>query len=269
MLVTPKKNILHYSNDLGYGEGGHITQSLTLLSSAVNKEYCIDSGINWTKVYFTYGGIEMVVKTFSSLGHSEANFIAGTIGVPPEDAYSVDPVYVHDWGTFLYGAPSENYNNGAFTFATRVNRDILGPRVSSTVITASLQLYRNPEEGGEGYYKKLILEDSSQGGSELGRIERGPNLNCEPQLIEDRYCNLCIFTDYAAYIKNLNRRSMKNLGYAGWDIYGFDGTTRTPLFQGVPWVDSSGRGCIKDLVSDRLFYNLGPKNPLPDILPYQ
>lgn len=261
MLVTPKKNILHYSNDLGYGEGGHATQSLSLRGSDVNKNFCIDSGINWTEAYFTYGGIEMVVKTYGYYNNN--NFIAGTIGIPPEDADPADPPYAKDWGTFLYATPT-NPDQALFTFATRYNRDSISLTNYTNYITASLQLYDNPEEGGEGYYKKFILEDNYQGGRELGRIEWGPNITYEPQLIEDRYCNLCIFTDYTFYNRKLNEGSMTEVGYLGWNIYGFDGTTRTPLFQGIPWVDGRGRGCIKDLVSNKLFYNLGPGNPLPE-----
>lgn len=261
--VTPKKNILHYSNR-PYG-GGEEVSCICVRTGTAGSEYCIDSGINWTEVYSTYGGIKMdIYMTGSYL--SDQNFLAGTFGITNSlDNYLHQyPYLAQEPGTFAFLLdPLSSGGQEITRFSTRYNRDSLGfGTFSGNSWTASLQLYNNPDTTDTGYYKKLNLSGGKTG-APINSFTVGPHITYKPTLLTgSRYYNLCIFTDPFCYLNRWSGASVDDrIAYCAWHIYGYDGTTETPLFLGKAWKDQENRGCIKDELSGKLFYSKGTAVP--------
>lgn len=257
--VTPKKNILHYS-DRPYGGGEGVT-SIWCSNGTTGLDFCIDSGINWTEVYNTYNGIEMDVYATSSGVWSGNNFIAGTLGLtydPGVRAYEVKNA-----GTFVFQTDALGGGGEVISrFSTNYNRDSLGfGSYSGGPLTASLQLYK--ATGSGNFYKKLYLR--GRYGNLIDSLELGPGIvPTPPGIITGSEYNLCLFTDPYCFKHQISEASVTNhLGYCAWQIYGYDGTVKTPLFLGRAWKDQENRGCIKDELSGKLFYSLGTAIPAP------
>lgn len=236
MAYIQKKNILYYMKEGWNPTGGHAEEFLNRPDDNKGRKYCLDTGINWTEVVSAYNGIEVVVS------HR---------------------------GTDLYGCPyfagtSRGLSRGGFTYWTERTQShpywhfytlTTSPDLTVQLAefgndpTVTLQLYKSSTDT---FTKTLKIQGSGWQGS--NSIQTSSPVSF-PQV--GREFNLCIFQGWWGYVNSQSDYTVgTHTAYKEFSIYGYDGTTRTPLFRGTPWKDDGGRGCLKDQVSGQLFYSL-------------
>ena len=237
MLVTPKKNILHYTGSATY-QGGSAVSSISRRAAANPGEFCIDSGFNWTEICYQYGGV--LVEACTVWGSNWASpFIVGS-------ACRVDDLM------FLYKTEG-TLSTAKHVFDTwTVGYDTISLGFGNYV-TASFGLVMEPPLSTYKYFNIQSSDGTNetvQGSLDLRTVPLNPGRNC----------NICIYRDWGAFehTPSGSYLSMDSRGYCYLKISGWDKVNTTLLFHGVAWQDSGGRKGLKDLVSNKMFYNIGP-----------
>lgn len=229
-MIPIHNNLLYSSGSLPSFSGG--TQA-TFLFREGSSNPTIDLGINWTVVYNTYGGIEIEIEAQDYFNNN--NLILGTYNnsFPYDFNYST-PYVEAGWSYFTFKA-------GGFQ-----NKLEVSTSQHSTKVTAILDYY---SLSASVIRKSFKVIDSYQG--TIGEPSVNVNLGAPLPVNLDGRNSLKIFFPGGLHAND----SGGTFAYKKIKVYGYDGTNKTLIFEGVPWNDENGQACLKDLVSYKTFYS--------------
>ena len=228
-------------------------------SSAKVRNWSINTGITWRDVFLNssslgleHPGLETEITYLYSSVPPEGGVFAGCnpqfnqeAGGGDRDMGGFWRLFGHGWGNFCFDCPSEDdrLDLGLTMEANRVYTETAKYGYLGTNELTS-------------YLKVTYTDDSGTEQSREGTLTPGRSWN-EAALGH----NLYLWADDPRSPGDSAPRS-------GVRIYGFtvyyleNGVRHTKVYEGVPWLDSNGIACIKDLVSGQLQYNCSP-DPKP------
>ncbi len=234
-----------------YLQNGEVSTDSSWLIPKV-RNWSIDTGITWRDVFLNssslgleHPGLETEITYLYSNVPPEGGVFAGCNPQFNQEAGGGD----RDMGGFwrLFG-----HRNGNFCFDCPSEDD----RISLNLTMEANRIYTETAKYGylgtnelTSYLKLTYTDDSGTEQSEEGTLTPGYTWN-EAALGH----NLYLWADDPRSPGDSAPRS-------GVRIYGFtvyyleNGVRHTKVYEGVPWLDSSGVACIKDLVSGQLQYN--------------
>ena len=232
-------------------------------SSAKVRNWSINTGITWRDVFLNssslgleHPGLETEITYLYSSVPPEGGVFAGCnpqfnqeAGGGDRDMGGFWRLFGHGWGNFCFDCPSEDdrLDLGLTMEANRVYTETAKYGYLGTNELTS-------------YLKVTYTDDSGTEQSREGTLTPGRSWN-EAALGH----NLYLWADDPRSPGDSAPRS-------GVRIYGFtvyyleNGVRHTKVYEGVPWLDSNGIACIKDLVSGQLQYNCSP-DPKPFLYP--
>ena len=232
-------------------------------SSAKVRNWSINTGITWRDVFLNssslgleHPGLETEITYLYSNVPPEGGVFAGCnpqfnqeAGGGDRDMGGFWRLFGHGWGNFCFDCPSEDdrLDLGLTMEANRVYTETAKYGYLGTNELTS-------------YLKVTYTDDSGTEQSREGTLTPGRSWN-EAALGH----NLYLWADDPRSPGDSAPRS-------GVRIYGFtvyyleNGVRHTKVYEGVPWLDSNGIACIKDLVSGQLQYNCSP-DPKPFLYP--
>ena len=225
------------------------------------RNWSIDTGITWRDVFLNssslgleHPGLETEITYLYSNVPPEGGVFAGC---NPQFNQEAGGGGDRDMGGFwrLFG-----HRNGNFCFDCPSEDD----RISLPLTMEANRVYTETAKYGylgtnelTSYLKVTYTDDSGTEQSEEGTLPTPSYTWTEAALAH----NLYLWADDPRSPGDSAPRS-------GVRIYGFtvyyleNGVRHTKVYEGVPWLDSSGVACIKDLVSGQLQYNCSP-DPKP------
>ena len=225
------------------------------------RDWSINTGITWRDVFLNssslgleHPGLETEVTYLHSSIPPEGGVFAGCNPQFNQEAGGGD----RDMGGFwrLFG-----YRNGNFCFDCPSEDD----RISLPLTMEANRVYTETAKYGylgtnelTSYLKVTYTDDSGTEQSEEGTLPT-PSYSWNEAALGH---NLYLWADDPRSVGDSAPRS-------GVRIYGFtvyyleNGVRHTKVYEGVPWLDSSGVACMKDLVSGQLQYNCSSTNPKP------
>ena len=228
-------------------------------SSAKVRNWSINTGITWRDVFLNssslgleHPGLETEITYLYSSVPPEGGVFAGCnpqfnqeAGGGDRDMGGFWRLFGHGWGNFCFDCPSEDdrLDLGLTMEANRVYTETAKYGYLGTNELTS-------------YLKVTYTDDSGTEQSREGTLTPGRSWN-EAALGH----NLYLWADDPRSPGDSAPRS-------GVRIYGFtvyyleNGVRHTKVYEGVPWLDSNGIACMKDLVSGQLQYNCSP-DPKP------
>lgn len=223
------------------------------------RNWSINTGITWRDVFLNssslgleHPGLETEITYLYSNVPPEGGVFAGCNPQFNQEAGGGD----RDMGGFwrLFG-----HRNGNFCFDCPSEDD----RISLPLTMEDNRIYTETAKYGylgtnelTSYLKVTYTDDSGTEQSEEGTLT--PSRSWTEAALGH---NLYLWADDSRSVGDTAPRS-------GVRIYGFtvyyleNGVRHTKVYEGVPWLDSSGVACIKDLVSGQLQYNCSP-DPKP------
>ena len=232
-------------------------------SSAKVRNWSINTGITWRDVFLNssslgleHPGLETEITYLYSNVPPEGGVFAGCnpqfnqeAGGGDRDMGGFWRLFGHGWGNFCFDCPSEDdrLDLGLTMEANRVYTETAKYGYLGTNELTS-------------YLKVTYTDDSGTEQSREGTLTPGRSWN-EAALGH----NLYLWADDPRSPGDSAPRS-------GVRIYGFtvyyleNGVRHTKVYEGVPWLDSNGIACIKDLVSGQLQYNCS-SDPKPFLYP--
>ena len=232
-------------------------------SSAKVRNWSINTGITWRDVFLNssslgleHPGLETEITYLYSSVPPEGGVFAGCnpqfnqeAGGGDRDMGGFWRLFGHGWGNFCFDCPSEDdrLDLGLTMEANRVYTETAKYGYLGTNELTS-------------YLKVTYTDDSGTEQSREGTLTPGRSWN-EAALGH----NLYLWADDPRSPGDSAPRS-------GVRIYGFtvyyleNGVRHTKVYEGVPWLDSNGIACIKDLVSGQLQYNCS-SDPKPFLYP--
>ena len=232
-------------------------------SSAKVRNWSINTGITWRDVFLNssslgleHPGLETEITYLYSSVPPEGGVFAGCNPQFSQEAGGGDRdmggfwrLFGHGWGNFCFDCPSEDdrLDLGLTMEANRVYTETAKYGYLGTNELTS-------------YLKVTYTDDSGTEQSREGTLTPGRSWN-EAALGH----NLYLWADDPRSPGDSAPRS-------GVRIYGFtvyyleNGVRHTKVYEGVPWLDSNGIACIKDLVSGQLQYNCS-SDPKPFLYP--
>ena len=232
-------------------------------SSAKVRNWSINTGITWRDVFLNssslgleHPGLETEITYLYSSVPPEGGVFAGCNPQFSQEAGGGD----RDMGGFwrLFG-----HRGSHFCFDCPSEDD----RLSLPLTMEANRVYTETAKYGylgtnelTSYLKVTYTNDSGTEQSREGTLTPGRSWN-EAALGH----NLYLWADDPRSPGDSAPRS-------GVRIYGFtvyyleNGVRHTKVYEGVPWLDSNGIACIKDLVSGQLQYNCSP-DPKPFLYP--
>ena len=221
-------------------------------SSAKVRNWSINTGITWRDVFLNssslgleHPGLETEITYLYSNVPPEGGVFAGCnpqfnqeAGGGDRDMGGFWRLFGHGWGNFCFDCPSEDdrLDLGLTMEANRVYTETAKYGYLGTNELTS-------------YLKVTYTDDSGTEQSREGTLTPGRSWN-EAALGH----NLYLWADDPRSPGDSAPRS-------GVRIYGFtvyyleNGVRHTKVYEGVPWLDSNGVACMKDLVSGQLQYN--------------
>lgn len=228
-------------------------------SGAKVRNWSIDTGITWRDVFLNssslgleHPGLETEITYLYSSVPPEGGVFAGCNPQFNQEAGGGS----RDMGGFwrLFG-----YMHGNFCFDCPSEDD----RISLSLTMEANRVYTETAKYGylgtnelTSYLKVTYTDDSGTEQSKEGTLT--PRFNWNLAALGH---NLYLWADDPRSPGDSAPRS-------GVRIYGFtvyyleNGVRHTKVYEGVPWLDSNGVACIKDLVSGQLQYNCSP-DPKP------
>ena len=232
-------------------------------SSAKVRNWSINTGITWRDVFLNssslgleHPGLETEITYLYSSVPPEGGVFAGCNPQFSQEAGGGDRdmggfwrLFGHGGGNFCFDCPSEDdrLDLGLTMEANRVYTETAKYGYLGTNELTS-------------YLKVTYTDDSGTEQSREGTLTPGRSWN-EAALGH----NLYLWADDPRSPGDSAPRS-------GVRIYGFtvyyleNGVRHTKVYEGVPWLDSNGVACMKDLVSGQLQYNCSP-DPKPFLYP--
>ena len=232
-------------------------------SSAKVRNWSINTGITWRDVFLNssslgleHPGLETEITYLYSNVPPEGGVFAGCNPQFSQEAGGGDRdmggfwrLFGHGGGNFCFDCPSEDdrLDLGLTMEANRVYTETAKYGYLGTNELTS-------------YLKVTYTDDSGTEQSREGTLTPGRSWN-EAALGH----NLYLWADDPRSPGDSAPRS-------GVRIYGFtvyyleNGVRHTKVYEGVPWLDSNGVACMKDLVSGQLQYNCSP-DPKPFLYP--
>ena len=247
----------------GEGSPGPSLPGLITLPSPKVRNWSINTGITWRDVFLNssslgleHPGLETEITYLYSNVPPEGGVFAGCnpqfnqeAGGGDRDMGGFWRLFGHGWGNFCFDCPSEDdrLDLGLTMEANRVYTETAKYGYLGTNELTS-------------YLKVTYTDDSGTEQSREGTLTPGRSWN-EAALGH----NLYLWADDPRSPGDSAPRS-------GVRIYGFtvyyleNGVRHTKVYEGVPWLDSNGIACIKDLVSGQLQYNCSP-DPKPFLYP--
>lgn len=223
------------------------------------RNWSINTGITWRDVFLNssslgleHPGLETEITYLYSNVPPEGGVFAGCNPQFNQEAGGGD----RDMGGFwrLFG-----HRNGNFCFDCPSEDD----RISLPLTMEDNRIYTETAKYGylgtnelTSYLKVTYTDDSGTEQSEEGT--KTPKFTWNEAALGH---NLYLWADDS-------RSKGDSAPRSGVRIYGFtvyyleNGVRHTKVYEGVPWLDSSGVACIKDLVSGQLQYNCSP-DPKP------
>ena len=250
--------LLYLQNGEG-SSGPSLPPGFPPLPAAKAYNWSIDTGITWRDVFLNssslgleHPGLETEVTYLYSNVPPEGGVFAGCNPELNQEAGGGS----RDMGGFwrLFG-----HNNGNFCFDCPSEDD----RLTLGLTMEANRIYTETAKYGylgtnelTSYLKVTYTDDSGTEQSKEGTLTPSRSWN-EAALGH----NLYLWADDSRSVGDTAPRS-------GVRIYGFtvyyleNGVRHTKVYEGVPWLDSSGVACMKDLVSGQLQYNCSP-DPKP------
>lgn len=228
-------------------------------SEAMVRNWSIDTGITWRDVFLNssslgleHPGLETEVTYLYSNVPPEGGVFAGCnpqfnqeAGGGSRDMGGFWRLFGHRNGNFCFDCPSEDdrIDLGLTMEANRVYTETAKyGYLGTNELTSYLKLTYTDDSGTEQSREGTLTPKFTWTEAALGH-------------------NLYLWADDPRSPGDSAPRS-------GVRIYGFtvyyleNGVRHTKVYEGVPWLDSSGVACIKDLVSGQLQYNCSP-DPKP------
>ena len=223
------------------------------------RNWSIDTGITWRDVFLNssslgleHPGLETEITYLYSSVPPEGGVFAGCnpqfnqeAGGGDRDMGGFWRLFGHGNGNFCFDCPSEDdrLDLGLTMEANRVYTETAKyGYLGTNELTSYLKLTYTDDSGTEQSTEGTLTPGRSWTEAALGH-------------------NLYLWADDPRSPGDSAPRS-------GVRIYGFtvyyleNGVRHTKVYEGVPWLDSNGVACIKDLVSGQLQYNCSP-DPKP------
>lgn len=253
------------SSDVPVQEGRllYLQNGEDLISNAKIRNWSINTGITWRDVFLNssslgleHPGLETEITYLYSSVPPEGGVFAGCnpqfnqeAGGGDRDMGGFWRLFGHSNGNFCFDCPSEDdrLTLGLTMEANRVYTEIAKYGYLGTNELTS-------------YLKVTYTDDSGTEQSEEGTLPT-PSYSWNQAALGH---NLYLWADDPRSIGHTAPRE-------GVRIYGFtvyyleNGVRHTKVYEGVPWLDSNGVACMKDLVSGQLQYNCSSTNPKPFI----
>ena len=250
--------LLYLQNGEG-SSGPSLPPGFPPLPAAKAYNWSIDTGITWRDVFLNssslgleHPGLETEVTYLYSNVPPEGGVFAGCnprfnqeAGGGSRDMGGFWRLFGHNNGNFCFDCPSED------------DRLTLGLTMEANRIYTETAKYGYLGTNElTSYLKVTYTDDSGTEQSKEGTLTPSRSWN-EAALGH----NLYLWADDSRSVGDTAPRS-------GVRIYGFtvyyleNGVRHTKVYEGVPWLDSSGVACMKDLVSGQLQYNCSP-DPKP------
>ena len=223
------------------------------------RNWSIDTGITWRDVFLNssslgleHPGLETEITYLYSSVPPEGGVFAGCNPQFSQEAGGGDRdmggfwrLFGHGGGNFCFDCPSED------------------DRITLSLTMEANRVYTETAKYGylgtnelTSYLKVTYTDDSGTEQSREGTLTPRYNWN-----LAALAHNLYLWADDPRSPGDSAPRS-------GVRIYGFtvyyleNGVRHTKVYEGVPWMDSNGVACMKDLVSGQLQYNCSP-DPKP------
>ena len=223
------------------------------------RNWSIDTGITWRDVFLNssslgleHPGLETEVTYLYSSVPPEGGVFAGCnpqfnqeAGGGDRDMGGFWRLFGHGGGNFCFDCPSED------------DRLDLGLTMEANIVYTETAKYGYLGTNELTSYLKLTYTDDS-----------GTEQSKEGTLTPSRSWNEAALGHNLYLWADDPRSPGDSAPRSGVRIYGFtvyyleNGVRHTKVYEGVPWLDSSGVACIKDLVSGQLQYNCSP-DPKP------
>lgn len=234
-----------------------------LISNAKARNWSIDTGITWRDVFLNssslgleHPGLETEITYLYSSVPPEGGVFAGCnpqfsqeAGGGGRDMGGFWRLFGHENGNFCFDCPSED------------DRLDLGLTMEANRVYTETAKYGYLGTNELTSYLKVTYTDDS--GTEQSR---------EGTLPTPSYSWNQAALGHKLYLWADDPRSIGHTApREGVRIYGFtvyyleNGVRHTKVYEGVPWLDSNGVACMKDLVSGQLQYNCSSTNPKPFI----
>ena len=231
-----------------------------LISDAKIRNWSINTGITWRDVFLNssslgleHPGLETEITYLYSSVPPEGGVFAGCnpqfsqeAGGGGRDMGGFWRLFGHGGGNFCFDCPSED------------------DRLSLPLTMEANRVYTETAKYGylgtnelTSYLKVTYTDDSGTEQSREGTLT--PKFTWNEAALGH---NLYLWADDPRSPGDSAPRS-------GVRIYGFtvyyleNGVRHTKVYEGVPWLDSNGVACMKDLVSGQLQYNCSSTNPKP------
>lgn len=223
------------------------------------RNWSINTGITWRDVFLNssslgleHPGLETEITYLYSSVPPEGGVFAGCnpqfnqeAGGGGRDMGGFWRLFGHGGGNFCFDCPSED------------DRLDLGLIMKANIVYTETAKYGYLGTNELTSYLKLTYTDDS--GTEQSR---------EDTLTPGRSWNEAALGHNLYLWADDPRSPGDSAPRSGVRIYGFtvyyleNGVRHTKVYEGVPWLDSNGVACIKDLVSGQLQYNCSP-DPKP------
>ena len=249
------------SSDVPVQEGRllYLQNGEDLISDAKVRNWSINTGITWRDVFLNssslgleHPGLETEITYLYSSVPPEGGVFAGCNPQFSQEAGGGDRdmggfwrLFGHGGGNFCFDCPSED------------------DRITLSLTMEANRVYTETAKYGylgtnelTSYLKVTYTDDSGTEQSEEGTLT--PSRSWTEAALAH---NLYLWADDPRSPGDSAPRS-------GVRIYGFtvyyleNGVRHTKVYEGVPWLDSNGVACMKDLVSGQLQYNCSP-DPKP------
>ena len=250
--------LLYLQNGEG-SSGPSLPPGFPPLPAAKAYNWSIDTGITWRDVFLNssslgleHPGLETEVTYLYSNVPPEGGVFAGCnprfnqeAGGGSRDMGGFWRLFGHNNGNFCFDCPSED---------DRLKLNL--PMEANRIYTETAKYGYLGTNELTSYLKVTYTDDSGTEQSKEGTLTPSRSWN-EAALGH----NLYLWADDSRSVGDTAPRS-------GVRIYGFtvyyleNGVRHTKVYEGVPWLDSSGVACMKDLVSGQLQYNCSP-DPKP------
>lgn len=216
------------------------------------RNWSIDTGITWRDVFLNssslgleHPGLETEVTYLYSSVPPEGGVFAGCnpqfnqeAGGGDRDMGGFWRLFGHGGGNFCFDCPSED------------DRLDLGLTMEANIVYTETAKYGYLGTNELTSYLKLTYTDDS-----------GTEQSKEGTLTPSRSWNEAALGHNLYLWADDPRSPGDSAPRSGVRIYGFtvyyleNGVRHTKVYEGVPWLDSNGVACIKDLVSGQLQYN--------------
>ena len=260
VLWTKSSDVPVQGGRLLYLQNGEVSPTpAPFIPAPKVRNWSINTGITWRDVFLNssslgleHPGLETEITYLYSDIPPEGGVFAGCNPQFNQEAGGGDRDMGGFWRLFGY-----RYNNFCFDCPSEDDRLKLNLEMEDNRIYTETAKYGYLGTNElTSYLKVTYTDDSGTEQSEEGTLT--PRYNWNEAALGH---NLYLWADDP-------RSPGDSAPMSGVRIYGFtvyyleNGVRHTKVYEGVPWMDSNGVACIKDLVSGQLQYNCSP-DPKP------